>query len=264
MPPLYARPRHAAPRDHGKVRAALVPAVLLASTGTALGGLAANASADDRVVHVSTAASSTSLAGASAERANEVAQAALRADRARATEQVRAAQQAVAQQAADKAASDKAAADAASAATAKQAADAAAAEAAAEAAKPKYVRPDVGPLSSGFGYRWGRLHAGIDLAGPYGSAVVAVADGVVESTQWEGGYGNCVRIKHPDGTETLYGHLSAFVARPGQVVQAGQQIAREGNTGHSTGPHLHFEVHTSVGGTPINPIPWLTAHGIAV
>ena len=259
MPPLHARPRHAAPRNHGKVRAALVPAVLLASSGSALGGLAVSASADDRAPRVTSVASTVDLRAAQSDRTQQLATAAARADRTRSQADVDVAQQQVAAQAA------AAAAEQARTAAEKTAADQAAAQsaqAAAAAAAPKYVRPDVGPLSSPFGMRWGHLHAGIDLAGPWGSTVVAVADGVVESTQDEGGYGNCLRLQHPDGTETLYGHLSSFLVTPGTQVQAGQPIAREGNSGHSTGAHLHFEVH--IGGTAINPIGWLQAHGIAV
>lgn len=129
-------------------------------------------------------------------------------------------------------------------------------------AAPAYVRPDVGPLSSGFGMRWGRLHAGVDLAGPLGSPIRAVTGGTVVAADQEGGYGLCVRINHPDGTLTVYGHMSALIARAGQQVAAGDIVGLEGSTGHSTGPHLHFEIH--VNGAPIDPIPWLAAHGITV
>lgn len=246
MPPLYTRPRHAAPRDHGKVRAALVPAVLLASSGTALGGLAAGASAAQGAPRATAVASTIDLQAAQVDRANALELAAARADRARAAQtqaQELAAQQAAEQAAAEKAAAEKAAAEA-------------------EAARPKYARPNVGVLTSPFGYRWGGLHPGIDIAAPWGSPVVAAADGVVESARWEGGYGMCVRVRLPDGTENVYAHLSAFIASPGQQVKAGEQIAREGNTGFSTGPHLHFEVR--IGGSPVNPIPWLQERGITI
>jgi murein DD-endopeptidase MepM/ murein hydrolase activator NlpD len=135
-----------------------------------------------------------------------------------------------------------------------------AAEAAAEAARPKYARPGVGRLTSSFGNRWGRLHAGIDLAAGTGSPIRAAAAGTVVSARNEGGYGKCVRIQHADGTVTVYAHLSAFLVSAGEKVGPGEQIAREGNTGHSTGPHLHFEVR--VGGAPVNPAKWLSARGV--
>ncbi len=125
-----------------------------------------------------------------------------------------------------------------------------------------FVRPGIGRLTSGFGRRWGRLHAGIDLASGIGSPVRAVADGTVLSARSEGGYGRAVRITHEDGTVSVYAHMSAILASAGQRVQAGDLIGREGNTGHSTGPHLHFEIR--INGVPINPIPWLTARGITV
>lgn len=239
MPPLYTRPRHAAPRDHGKVRAALVPAVLLASSGTALGGLAAGASAAQGAPRAAAAASPVDLQAAQLARVSVVEAAASRADRARVV-------QAQTQQVAAAAAAQSAAEQEA---------------AAAEAARPKYVRPNVGVLTSPFGARWGRLHPGIDVAAPWGTPVLAAADGVVESARVEGGYGMCVRVRLPDGTENIYAHLSGFTVSPGQQVKAGQQIAREGNTGLSTGPHLHFEVR--VGGSPVNPISWLQERGVA-
>ena len=125
-----------------------------------------------------------------------------------------------------------------------------------------FARPGMGRLTSGYGRRWGRLHAGIDLASGIGSPVRAVAAGRVESAGWEGGYGRAVRITHSDGTVTVYGHMSALLVDSGERVEAGQLIGREGNTGHSTGPHLHFEVR--VNGTPVNPLPWLRKRGISL
>ena len=118
----------------------------------------------------------------------------------------------------------------------------------------RWVRPNGGPLTSPFGYRWGRLHAGIDLAGPYGSPIVAATDGCITYAGPMAGYGEVINITDWDGTETVYGHMSAFVRRSG-CVKAGQVIARVGQAGDATGPHLHFEVH--VGGVPVNPIPFL-------
>ena len=142
-------------------------------------------------------------------------------------------------------------------------ADAAAADATVQGlASRGFARPGTGRLTSGYGRRWGRLHAGIDLASGIGSPVRAVAAGRVESAGWEGGYGRAVRITHSDGTVTVYGHMSALLVDSGERVEAGQLIGREGNTGHSTGPHLHFEVR--VNGTPVNPLPWLRKRGISL
>lgn len=171
-------------------------------------------------------------------------------------------------------------------------------------AQHKYVLPlNTYTFTSTFGERWGRLHAGIDLAVPVGSPVMAMSTGVVESTGHMSGYGNTMTIRYWDGTTSLYGHLSKFVAHKGQHVSPGQLVARSGNTGTSTGPHLHLEIRpkaslandlaragqTFSGVTnttlrqagqlvllashdalaragmdpaPVNPIPWLTAHGI--
>lgn len=118
----------------------------------------------------------------------------------------------------------------------------------------RWVRPNYGPLTSPFGYRWGRLHAGIDLAGPYGSPILAATDGCITYAGPMDGYGEVMKIQDWDGTETVYGHMSAFVRTSG-CVKAGAVIARVGAAGDATGAHLHFEVH--VGGSPVNPIPFL-------
>jgi murein DD-endopeptidase MepM/ murein hydrolase activator NlpD len=125
----------------------------------------------------------------------------------------------------------------------------------------RWVRPNWGPLSSGFGYRWGRLHAGIDLAGPYGSTIVAATDGCISYAGPESGYGELMVINDWDGTQTAYGHMSAFLRRSG-CVHAGEPIARVGEAGDATGPHLHFEVR--IGGSPINPIPFLAKRGVYI
>ena len=124
-----------------------------------------------------------------------------------------------------------------------------------------WVRPDVGPLTSPFGMRWGRLHPGIDLAGPYGSPIRAATDGVVSFIGQESGYGNLILIRDWDGTTTAYAHLAVFITRGGRV-HAGQIIALEGATGDATGPHLHFEVR--INGRPVNPIPFLRHRGVFV
>jgi murein DD-endopeptidase MepM/ murein hydrolase activator NlpD len=124
-----------------------------------------------------------------------------------------------------------------------------------------WVRPNAGPLTSPFGMRWGRLHAGLDLAGPYGSPILAATDGCITYAGPETGYGEVMKITDWDGTETWYGHMSVFVQRSG-CVKAGEVIARVGAAGDATGAHLHFEVH--VGGTPIDPRPFLAKRGIYV
>ena len=128
------------------------------------------------------------------------------------------------------------------------------------ALRPEFARPGVGPLTSRFGSRWGRLHAGIDLASGTGAPISAVAEGTVLSAGTEGGYGQVVRLQHADDTVTVYAHLSALLVQAGQRVAAGTVLGREGSTGHSTGPHLHFEVR--IAGLPVDPLPWLRARGI--
>lgn len=112
-----------------------------------------------------------------------------------------------------------------------------------------------GELTSPFGPRWGRMHLGIDIAAPYGSPIVAAAPGIVEVAQWRGGYGRMVQLRHPGGWRTLYAHAATLMVEPGQQVAAGEVIATVGSTGHSTGPHLHFEVHNR--GEPVDPLALL-------
>ena len=118
--------------------------------------------------------------------------------------------------------------------------------------------PATGTLTSRFGRRWGRMHKGIDIAGPVGTPIDAAADGTVIAAGWNaGGYGNLVEIRHSDGTTTRYGHNSRLSVSVGQIVRQGQQVAEMGSTGHSTGSHLHFEIRPS-GGDAVNPIAHLT------
>ena len=117
-------------------------------------------------------------------------------------------------------------------------------------------------VTSCFGHRWGRLHAGVDLAAAHGTPIVAAGAGVVVTAGEEGGYGNAVLIRHDNGYLTHYGHLSAITVVPGQTVAAGERIGLEGSTGHSTGPHLHFEVHQGHYKNPIEPTAWMRAHGV--
>lgn len=120
-----------------------------------------------------------------------------------------------------------------------------------------YIWPTRGTLTSGYGWRWGRMHRGVDIAGPVGTPVVAAAPGVVVRSGWNsGGYGNLVDIRHSDGSMTRYAHNSRLLVREGEQVRQGQQISEMGSTGYSTGPHLHFEVHLPSSGT-VNPMAYL-------
>lgn len=118
-----------------------------------------------------------------------------------------------------------------------------------------YIWPAAGTITSGYGYRWGRLHRGIDIAGPVGTPILAAGSGEVISAGWSGGYGKLVKLKHRDGSVTYYAHNSRILVGKGQQVRQGQQIAALGNTGRSTGPHLHFEIHTGKGS--VNPLALL-------
>jgi len=129
--------------------------------------------------------------------------------------------------------------------------------------RPLFVMPTKGVFTSGFGYRWGALHAGVDLAGPIGTPIYAVSDGVVVDAGPTAGYGAWVKLRHADGTVTLYGHVNTWTVQIGQRVMAGDQIATIGNRGNSTGPHLHFEVLLN-GTNHIDPAPWLAARGLSV
>jgi murein DD-endopeptidase MepM/ murein hydrolase activator NlpD len=104
------------------------------------------------------------------------------------------------------------------------------------------IWPVIGQITSYFGPRWGTRHTGLDIAAPTGTEIRAVRAGRVEKAGWWGGYGNCVIINHGDGVRTLYAHASRLLVTRGQRVVQGQVIARVGSTGHSTGPHVHFEV----------------------
>jgi murein DD-endopeptidase MepM/ murein hydrolase activator NlpD len=113
------------------------------------------------------------------------------------------------------------------------------------------VWPSKGTVTSEYGSRWGRLHAGIDIAAPTGTPIWAAKAGTVVVAGSQGGYGNTVVVDHGGGMTTLYGHQSRIAARTGQQVSQGQLIGYVGNTGNSTGPHLHFE--TRYGGSARNP-----------
>lgn len=132
-----------------------------------------------------------------------------------------------------------------------------------EASRPKFVKPTQGRFTSGFGARWGTTHYGVDIANRIGTPIYAVTDGTVVEAGSASGFGLWVRVMHADGTISVYGHVDSFSVREGQKVKAGQQIARMGNRGQSTGPHLHFEIWDA-DGRKINPVTWLAARGITV
>ncbi|GGK24367.1 peptidase [Caldalkalibacillus thermarum] len=122
------------------------------------------------------------------------------------------------------------------------------------------------PINSGYGMRWGRMHYGVDMAAPRGTNIVAAEDGIVSTvvsgcregnSSCGGGFGNYIVITHPGGIDTLYAHIleGGVLVSEGQRVSRGQVIAKVGNTGSSTGPHLHFEVRKN--GQRVNPTPYL-------
>ena len=145
-------------------------------------------------------------------------------------------------------------------------ADRLAAEAIAEAARPEAVLPVQGArLTSGFGTRWGGVHAGIDLAAPMRTPEYAAMDGVVLEAGPASGYGLVVYVQHENGDVTVYGHMEEILVTPGQVVRAGDTIALLGNRGQSTGPHLHLEVRLGgLDGEKVDPVPYLRERGVQI
>jgi len=122
-----------------------------------------------------------------------------------------------------------------------------------------FIWPADGVFTSGFGWRWGRIHGGIDIAAPIGTPILAAASGVVDYASWnDGGYGNMIDIRHADGTITRYAHMNELYVKEGQTVSQGQTIGAMGSTGFSTGPHLHFEIRPN-GGSPIDPMSFLAS-----
>lgn len=115
-----------------------------------------------------------------------------------------------------------------------------------------FIWPVRGTITSGFGSRWGSIHTGIDIGVPSGTSVKAARAGTVISAGWQNGYGYAVEIDHGNGIVTLYGHNSKLLVSKGDKVEAGDIIARSGSTGHSTGPHVHFEVRKN--GKAVNPL----------
>jgi murein DD-endopeptidase MepM/ murein hydrolase activator NlpD len=149
------------------------------------------------------------------------------------------------------------------AADAKRKADAAAAaRARAEREGKRWVMPLAKPrFTSGFGMRWGRLHAGNDFGCPVGTPVMAMSKGTVVFAGAQSGYGSKVEIRYWDGTVSYFGHLSVVKVGVGDAVLPGDVVALSGNTGRSTGPHLHLEIHPG-GGGPVDPAPWLARKGL--
>ena len=164
----------------------------------------------------------------------------------------------------------------AKAAAAKKAAEkkAAAKKAAAKKAKPSWVDPvKKYSLSASFaqnGGMWAHKHSGQDFAVPSGTQVVAAHGGTVVKAGGNGAgdgpaYGNAVVIKHGNGTYSQYAHLSKVTVHVGQIVKTGQEIAKSGNTGNSSGPHLHFEIRTTPNyGSAVDPVKFLRAKGVTV
>ena len=118
------------------------------------------------------------------------------------------------------------------------------------------IWPVQGVLTSPYGMRWGRMHEGIDIGAAQGTPIYAAAGGTVNYAGWEGGYGNLTLIDHGNGLATAYGHQSQLAVSSGQTVSRGQLIGYVGSTGHSTGPHVHFEVR--VNGVPNDPLSYLS------
>lgn len=111
--------------------------------------------------------------------------------------------------------------------------------------------------TSPFGPRWGRMHEGVDMAAPIGTPIYATADGVVTFAGWQNGYGRIIKVQHEFGIETVYPHLNAIGVEVGQRVSLGERIGDMGNSGRSTGPHLHYEIR--VNGEPVNPMIYIGA-----
>lgn len=131
-----------------------------------------------------------------------------------------------------------------------------------EAARaPKLSIPTVGLLTSPFGPRWGTFHYGVDLANVTNTPIMSVMDGTVIDAGPAQGYGQWIRVRHDDGSVSVYGHIESIYVAVGEAVRAGQVIAGMGNRGFSTGTHLHFEIHPD-GTTPVDPVTWFIQRGL--
>ncbi|MCP9809091.1 M23 family metallopeptidase [Cyanobium sp. HWJ4-Hawea] len=127
----------------------------------------------------------------------------------------------------------------------------------ADSSETGWAWPTKGMFSSGYGWRWGRIHKGIDISNNVGTAIVAAKAGTVVFAGWDdGGYGYKVLLRHEDGSASLYAHNSRISVRVGQSVEQGALISYMGSTGRSTGPHLHFEIHPPGRGA-MNPLQFL-------
>ena len=134
-------------------------------------------------------------------------------------------------------------------------------------ARARWVRPVGAVVVSDYGPRWGGFHDGLDFGASYGAPIRVVGDGVVVDSGFlpgEGGYGRLTLVRHADGVVTAYAHQSRSFVHAGQRVHAADVIGLVGSTGHSTGPHLHFEVRRQVHGGQVDPRPWLRRHGVSV
>lgn len=129
--------------------------------------------------------------------------------------------------------------------------------------RPLFTKFTNGTFTSGFGTRWGAEHLGVDVAAPIGTPIYAVEDGTVIDAGPASGFGMWVRLRHEDGTITVYGHVNTTTVSVGDHVLAGDQIATVGNRGYSTGPHCHFEVWLH-GKDKVDPLPWLASRGISL
>ena len=118
------------------------------------------------------------------------------------------------------------------------------------------------PLTSGFGSRWGRLHAGQDFGVPVGTNLVSMSTGTVIFAGEESGYGILVKIEYWDGTVSYFAHMSSISVSDGENLMPGEVVGQSGNSGHSTGPHLHLEIHPG-DGAAVDPAIWLADHNIA-
>ncbi len=123
--------------------------------------------------------------------------------------------------------------------------------------------PTTGTVTSGYGARWGTTHYGLDIANDIGTPVYAVTDGTVLESGPADGFGQWIRVQQDDGTIGVFGHVDESYVTPGQQVRAGEQIGTVGNRGHSTGPHLHYEVWEK-DGSKIDPQIWLDNRGVSL
>jgi murein DD-endopeptidase MepM/ murein hydrolase activator NlpD len=133
------------------------------------------------------------------------------------------------------------------------------------AREPKTFLPTEGRLTTCYCMRWGQMHWGLDLAAPLGTPIVSAADGVVLRAGPASGFGNALYIQDADGNVHIYGHMRYYDVQAGDVVHAGDQIAKVGNQGQSTGPHLHYEIHRGgIDGRPLDPEDWLAERGVEI